>query len=568
MALTDNRTQLNDCEDDAQTFTTSGAQLGTSTLSGQFVEGAASVQAQHSNTYDDTYTSGDSAGATFSLDFSDTTVYLGVKDNLMALDSVAGGMIVLGDGTDRIGYTIGGSNAVGLPYANQYIFFKLDGSDAVANPGTADVDHHVFAGTEANLTFTAITIMGFGSLHNAKAQGNVPNVFLDNFRYIANGSIAASITGGTIGTPEGMADVVIDDETVGAGMFANPLGEQYIIFAPTEWGDDTTLDSYFVGVDQQWVFMGDNSGSRAIGLGNFPMQVVGNGTGTNSFVLTRVVAVSTGARASLDMSDVNVDIMQLDSCVFTDLGLITMPIQVVDDKFCNTSVFNNCDQMILATLDMDNCTWNGTTDADGAFAWGTVEQDQEKQINSTLVSDGTGNAIEINPTGAGPFTYAVEGLTVDGYATQLGTAADRVFYINPATLSADININLTNGQAVNPIGGGTENFSYRVVGSYTGTVTISNTVTLTVQVDDSAGNPVEGASVRIELSSDGSLVADGTTNASGTFTDSSFNFSTDTDVLTKVRLKGFKSFRTGGTIISTGLTVGVTFQADKIVDLP
>jgi len=47
MALTDNRTQLNDCEDDAQTFSTSGAQLGTSTLTGQFIEGSASVQAQH-----------------------------------------------------------------------------------------------------------------------------------------------------------------------------------------------------------------------------------------------------------------------------------------------------------------------------------------------------------------------------------------------------------------------------------------------------------------------------------------------------------------------------------------
>jgi hypothetical protein len=63
-------------------------------------------------------------------------------------------------------------------------------------------------------------------------------------------------------------------------------------------------------------------------------------------------------------------------------------------------------------------------------------------------------------------------------------------------------------------------------------------------------------------------VAQGTTNASGTFVDSTFNFVSDLDVLTKVRLKGFKFFRTGGTIESTGLTVGVTLRFDKEVDLP
>ena len=112
MALTDNRTQLNDCEDDAQTFATSGAQLGTSNLTGQFIEGSGSVQAQHSNSYEDTYTSGDSAGNTFNLNLSDQTIYLGVKDNLMNTIANAGGMIVLGDGTDRIGYTVGGSDCI------------------------------------------------------------------------------------------------------------------------------------------------------------------------------------------------------------------------------------------------------------------------------------------------------------------------------------------------------------------------------------------------------------------------------------------------------------------------
>jgi hypothetical protein len=92
-------------------------------------------------------------------------------------------------------------------------------------------------------------------------------------------------------------------------------------------------------------------------------------------------------------------------------------------------------------------------------------------------------------------------------------------------------------------------------------------VTLTVNVEDSSGAAVEGASVRIEASSDGSLIAQGTTNVSGVFS-AAFAYTGDIGVLTKVRLKGFRNFRTGGTIESTGITVGVTLQDDNIVDLP
>ena len=100
------------------------------------------------------------------------------------------------------------------------------------------------------------------------------------------------------------------------------------------------------------------------------------------------------------------------------------------------------------------------------------------------------------------------------------------------------------------------------------TTTVQNAVTLTVQVDDAAGDPVSGARVRIENASTGALISNGSTNASGTYTDATYNYSGDLAVTTKVRLKGFKNFRTGGTITGNGLTVGVTFQFDPAVDLP
>lgn len=100
------------------------------------------------------------------------------------------------------------------------------------------------------------------------------------------------------------------------------------------------------------------------------------------------------------------------------------------------------------------------------------------------------------------------------------------------------------------------------------TTTVQNAVTLTVQVDDSGGDPISGARVRIENASTGALISQGSTNASGTYTDATYNYSGDLAVTTKVRLKGFKNFRTGGTIVSTGLSVGVTMADDTSVDLP
>lgn len=96
---------------------------------------------------------------------------------------------------------------------------------------------------------------------------------------------------------------------------------------------------------------------------------------------------------------------------------------------------------------------------------------------------------------------------------------------------------------------------------------VDKSVTLTVTVKEPDGTAVEGARVRIERSSDGSLISDGSTNASGIHTDS-FAFVSDVPVTIKTRLKGFKNFRTTGTITNTGLNVGVRFQPDNIVDLP
>jgi len=99
------------------------------------------------------------------------------------------------------------------------------------------------------------------------------------------------------------------------------------------------------------------------------------------------------------------------------------------------------------------------------------------------------------------------------------------------------------------------------------TTIVQNTVTVSCTVVDSDGVAVQGARVRFEESVGGTLVNQGTTDATGLFT-FSYNYSADTDVDVVVRLKGYLPQRIAATIVNTGLTVPVTFIRDSIVNLP
>jgi hypothetical protein len=561
---TDLRTEINDCEDNTVTFTTSGSGLGDDALAGQFYEGTQSVKAQHSNNDDELYTTTDSAGTGLNANLSDATCYVLLKDSLVQTFANRGVQILLGDGTDRIGYAVGGSDAQGIPVGPFFNVYKLDVAVIVAAPGT---NFATYAGSEANLAQTAVTQFGIGTFHNAKAQGNVANLALDRMSYHANGSYALRINGGTVGTPETMADVQGDDVTNGWGLISNPLGELYYFFGPTEWGEPTAnADVYFTASNEQWFWIGDNAGGRAVGATHFPFRVVGNATDTISFVLDNVVIINTGTRAQFDLSDSNVNIMKLDSVTFTDVGAITMPTQSIGNKFCNNTIFNNCDQVDLQNLDCDNLVFNGTTDANGAIIWDADDNSEQNQDNLTFNSDGTGHAIYINIDTAAATTFDIDSYTFDNYARQDGTAGNRVFLINNPSDGA-ITINLTNCQATNPQAGGTgETISYELAAGTTSTVSIVQSVTVTITVIDVDGNPIEGAKVFLEETGGTDIISYDETNASGQVT-ASYSGSTPQTVVGYVR-KGtaspvYKAANINDTIGSTGLSATITLVADE-----
>lgn len=442
---TDLRTELNSC--DAITGFTGDGSVSVDNTTGFVYQGTNSISTQHSNTDEHVYTT--SIGGT--IDLSDATVYMILKDNLVQTAANGGVQIVLQSGTNRPGYGVGGNDDPGMPLDVFWNSYKLDVTERANAPYSNN-----YQGTAASYAPASTNAVGLGTVHLAKAQGNVDNIKLDRFSYHLNGNYAIRINGGTVGTPETMVDVVGDSVTNGWGLFANPIGSQFTFHGPTEFGEPAAnADVYFEAIDEQWTLVGG-----AVGATHFPFRFVANATDTISFTFDTVSITGTGTRAEWDMSDTNIDTLTLKDVTFTDIGAITMLPNTATRDLQNV-IFNNCDRVYLDTVSASGITFNGTTDANGAILLDTTAQ-TALQTGFVFNSDGTGHAIEITASGS---TFAFNSFAFNGYGAD-GTT-DAAIFNNSGGL---VTINVS--------GGGTVPTVLNSAGSST-TINVSNTITLT-----------------------------------------------------------------------------------------
>jgi len=468
----DLRTELNAC--DAVTGFTGDGPVSVDNTAGFVYEGTNAISTQHSNTDEHIYTT--SIGGT--RDLSDATCYMILKDNLVETAANGGVQYVLGDGTDRVGFGVGGNDSPGMPLDVFWNSYKLDVTERANAPY-----NNVYAGVLANLTVASITSVGLGTVHLAKAQGNVDNIKLDRFSFHANGSYALRINGGTVGTPETTADVLGDSITNGWALLANPAGAQYSWFGPTEWGNPAaTADAYFRAVDEQWtLFCG------AVGATHFPLRNVGNATDTISFELDGVTITNIGTRAQWDMSDTNVDFIKLDGSTFIDLGAITGFAHVANDKYFRNCVFTNNDQHNFGTGELTDCIFNGTTDANGAILIDTTLQ-TANQTGLVFNQDGSGHGVEITAAG----TYNLSGWVFNDFSTGTdangGSTGDAnaAIYVNVAVGTVIINISDGLTPSVRSAGA-TVTVNNNVNGTFTGMK--DNTE---IRIYDLSGNELAG----------------------------------------------------------------------------
>jgi hypothetical protein len=113
--------------------------------------------------------------------------------------------------------------------------------------------------------------------------------------------------------------------------------------------------------------------------------------------------------------------------------------------------------------------------------------------------------------------------------------------------------------------GGSPDPVYEILSA--GSITVNNSVTLTVTCRNTLGTAIEGIRIRIQKTSDNSLITEGSTNASGILT-YSYNYSVNTPVKIIARLKGYKFNSAIDTILSTGLSVPFTMIRDDAVSMP
>lgn len=524
MALADNRTQLQDSENVNEVAGDSTADPQSNTTeSGLLIEGTTALQFQVTNSQEYVTYDQDSAGNTFNLDLSDSTIYCNVKDNLQDTYANLGVQIVLDDTADgtsttTIGYRVAGVDVPGLSYEKKYAAYKLDVSVIVAAPGVSGTDFFQHNGTEANLDQTIIKQVGYGSIHLAKGQGTIPNAWFDGIYYIANDSYAATITGGTSGTPETMADVVGDDVTLGAAMFNNPKAKEYGIFAPTEWGDVGATDSYFSGDGEQWYFYGDNGGGHAVGAGHFPMRLVG-GSGTNSWVLNLCTMVNIGTRATFDMSSTAIETIEIDGGSWDGFGAIELPSSGGTSRYTRDIVFNDCDQITNNGADMDGCSILGSNVAadTGALLYDEAS-DPDGTLDNLTITKGANahHAIDFGTNVDSTLTsITLRGINFNSFGST-DDANDSTVRFLATTGSLTLNLIDCTVDGASPVAsGGGKNFSVDDAAGMTVTVVVQP-VTLEITVKDKNTLAViQGVQTSIHASDDDTQLMNEDTLASG-----------------------------------------------------
>ena len=189
------------------------------------------------------------------------------------------------------------------------------------------------------------------------------------------------------------------------------------------------------------------------------------------FADTCICGSAAGIGGSMDFSDPDFDFIGLYDTDFTgfDGGVLFSDDAtngITHDIFACT--FTLCGTINPGRVDMQNCS---IVNSSAASAMLLEDSDNTLMANLGFVSDGTGHALEITHTGAGPHAITFDGHSYTGYAAVDGSTGNEVVLYNPGTSSADITITVT---------GGGETPTIMKAGGVTGTVTIVNNVNLTL----------------------------------------------------------------------------------------
>lgn len=491
MAITivDNRQILDEC--DATTGWTSTDGPSTFSTAPTPVEAGNCLGLQASNNTQDAYisiTSDDySGGGSLSIWFADRASF----------DTVAntGYGIVVGDGTNRIAYSVGGSDGTGFRYDEGPVKW----SNSIIDLANKPANFVAIAGSEANLNEAAITQVGVYFNTVAKSVGGADNCFWDIIRWADNG-VGIEFYGGTVGTPESWDTVAIQDRATGNqqahGIIRQTGATSFGIQGNINIGDNTSTNSTYINADGI-TFTFEDRGQSANNYYRF--NCAGNGTGTTDVNFDNCGLIN-ALDGSIDVSDANV------TCDFRT-GTVSGWSQGINTggsgNVWTGNKFVNCGTLTTTGTDISGSSFTGFTGVadDSQVFWNTTTDPNGKldDCSFTMGVNDT-HAIEF-PTGMTNQTITLTGITFSGYSASNN--------VNSST----INVLATTGTLTINLSGVSGNVSYKTAGA---TVTIQTSVTCTVTVVDESQTPIEGATVYLRTSGGTPVtVLNGLTNASG-----------------------------------------------------
>ena len=451
--ITDTRNVISDA--DATTGWTASAGVAVFTSDPDPVETTGSLGTQVSNALEDSYQT------ITSTDISDTLVYCwllpgGVlDDNVGTSSGDAGVQIYVGDGTNNIGYAVGGSNASAFRHNDGPVLWQCFLLDTATVPTTFTT----YNGSEANLNFGAITRIGNAFRTLQKSVGGVENCFMD-ISFFGNGGLI--ITGGGTGTEGKFSEIAALDRSEGnhpGQNVASSSGAAYGIMrqlgagafglqGPLTFGDAAGTGSVDFDDDNDIVIFED----RGINTNKYGITITGNATGTTSFVLGTAgaapgegsngctIVVPSGVGGFFTASNANIDTIGLYGCnvsgfdqSFTLSSDATTA--VAHEYFANT--FFGCAQIVIGLTEFKNNTISNTV-ATGTAEGAVLISDTTNISNLEFISGGTGHAIEIADATNSPFSF--NNFTYSGYATNNGGTGNEAL-VN--TSGSPITINVT-----------------------------------------------------------------------------------------------------------------------------
>ena len=396
-----------------------------------------------------------SGEATSSYDMTTPQVWIAkvIATNSSALNNkgATGGILEIGSGGRRTNYdryyVVGGDT---YPIKGGWLIIPIDpnGGNQSARPGTAP-------------TLSAIDFFGWECTFGATSKAE--NVAMDAIDIVSNGS-GLTLTGGDGADADGTFDsfVTTDEGSPTTGRWGIVTTQDGILYVTGVLTIGSATATVFTDANQVLTFpeaeflntvgffgvdFGLQNATNVITIDNTVFKSQGTSGGT---VDTRPDYTVTGTSGTL----------ALDGCNFNVFRLWTATSACTID---NTS-FVAGDQLITGGADIDSCTFDSLTNASQVVT--SSPANAALITNSTFISPGTGNGLEIGGTAA---NITLTGLDFSGYDTaNPGTAANKAIYVNIA--SGSMTITISGGSGV------TADHHVRTAGA---TVTVNSDVSVT-----------------------------------------------------------------------------------------